>query len=396
MKTIAVLVSFCLLSLSCVKERDYPVLGKTPVKSLSEHEVKAGALLNWAKAGLDDVTLVSINASSGLGRLETGALKEIKGLSAGGEWNELGTVLSGRGGLINADNYISAALALGLVKKVYWVLPYRLFADIVVAEGKIKDFLKSSGSGLTDAEIDWMKMDSGCLKGAVRGRELYVCGFSTLHLIAAPVVLDLGVDFFPAMAFEYGVNKLGAMKTLFDALSLRQLRVMRADVTYGIQEGCTRPIHRYIGEEAAEALRNPAALAAKTPPEMWAARDMAENMFSGGEGTLVLKYLEDPMKKFPRDPALPMLQAAALVRTGKGKAALDNTVKLCAARKDYCEGLVYLAYLAGARGDDKLKAAFLAKADELMPKGHLSPAALRYDAYASSDAVAVSAPRERY
>jgi len=154
---------------------------------------------------------------------------------------------------------------------------------------------------------------------------------------------SIDIDFFPIFAFENQQSKLRALKYFFDFMSAKELHIKYADVAYSVNGGYTRPIHRYIGEEIFEILRAPHILHAESPPELWTFRDTAENMLSGGEDEIVVEYLEEPLKKYPEDLPLRMLDAAARLFMKRFGDAFDKVDRLCAKDDKYCYGFVYMA-----------------------------------------------------
>lgn len=357
MKRIVLIAISLLALLSCIKQAEqssYPVLGQSPMDSVQEVETKGELYAKLSDSGLRYTKLVSLNSWSGLGSVPK----------------------DGGDAAIGPDNYVRALMERSVVGELYWVLPHNLFRDMMNAEGQMRQFLSSADFGLSEAELASMRFDSGCMHGEVSGAKIHVCKFSNVPLIKFPVTLDIGVDYFPVMAADYGVNKLGALKTTMDSLYARGLLVEGAYITYGIDEGRTRPIHRYIGEEIRQALMDPALLLQKTPPEPWLKRDMAENMFSGGEGEVVLKYIDDALAAMPDDQPLLLLKSAALVRVGKTSDAADIVDGLCKLDKINCSAMAYLAYIAGIEG--KSDSELLRRADALMPQGYTRPSAFKY------------------
>jgi tetratricopeptide (TPR) repeat protein len=211
-----------------------------------------------------------------------------------------------------------------------------------------------------------MKMEAGCLSGRLSGVKVSLCSIRTLPGIEQPVVLGIHSGYFPVYAQEYDISKLRALKWFFDQLAFRQLKIIQAYVSYGIEDGRTSAIHRYIGNELYEGLRDPEIFRAESPNELWGFRDMAENMLSGGEGQAVLEYLAEPLRKYPSDSALNLLHAAAQLRTGKLTEAFKEAEMLCSRDADYCYGFVYLGNILHD-SKNSWKEKFLRKALDTLP-----------------------------
>jgi hypothetical protein len=366
-KIIIWIMVFGIAGISCTEKdnaRDYPVFGTDPVFEIGKIQDSSEALIMWAERGIQDAVLVHVDAHDSLEFISPEKIEGIRGL-IGSEKQE--TSGYSRGMLLNKSNYLYAAVQLGIVKEIYWVLPYRLFDDIPLAEKKIKELLKTEGSVFRDREIDAMKMQRGCLAGTLTGANIHVCSPRTLHAIKGPAVMDIDVGFFPVYADEYGVSKLRALKWFFDEITFRKIPVVHVSVSYGIEFGLTDPIHRYIGDETIEGIGNPQVFTADSPPELWKFRDMAENMISGGEDRRVVEYLKEPLLKYPDDLPLRMIHTTATLLIGGYDDAFKGVEGLCEMDGQYCYGFVYLGNILGAEKKYELQEKFFSRAQEKLP-----------------------------
>jgi hypothetical protein len=337
------MVSLALLFFSCTRKDEitqFNVLGTDPVDSITVVEERSQSFLNWAKSDVKGVVLVHVDPHDSLEAVIPARIQEIGNMVEHRQWDK---IAQGRGDLIKNSNYLYAAVATGIVNKIYWVIPNRLFEDIPLAKEKIQDFLRTSPSKFREDEIAGMRMIEGCLTGYLAGTDIHICSPRTLPNIYVPVIISMNVGFFPVYATESKSSKLRALKWTMDYITFKQkLTVIRADISYGTRSGVTDPVHRYIGDELIEILGNPPILSAESPPELWQFRDRAENMLSGGEDSLIVEYLKEPLQKYPDDPALRLIHAAAQVRLKKYEEAFNETDALCSLDSHYCYGFVSL------------------------------------------------------
>jgi tetratricopeptide (TPR) repeat protein len=288
------LFSISVLAFSCTRDdAHYPVLGKDPLEDIELLEGSDEAFIVLSEQRIRDAVLVHVDTVASLAHAPQDDLKRLKKLLKGKERMQLSYA---RGKLFNSTNYLYAATSLGLIREIYWIIPNRFFHDIPLAGDTIKRFLKEKRPWFRKDEIDAMKMEAGCLSGRLSGVKVSLCSIRTLPGIEQPVVLGIHSGYFPVYAQEYDISKLRALKWFFDQLAFRQLKIIQAYVSYGIEDGRTSAIHRYIGNELYEGLRDPEIFRAESPNELWGFRDMAENMLSGGEGQAVLEYLAEPLR----------------------------------------------------------------------------------------------------
>lgn len=330
-KRIILPIALFAMMIGCIKGGEAPEQGGTkPVTqpeaqrmprpaSLDVHATAAQAVEGWIKDGLKGLTIVHVSPASGIG---------------GNKGNS--------GSATTRRDFLSAAIAKGMVERIYWVLPYGLFNDIPLAAERVKTFLKTTAPEFDHSEIEAMRMEQGCLAGMIGGVDMRICSPFTMPTITGRTMLVMDASFIPPFAFENGASKLFATKILFDTIGHKLPDLAHADVVVGVRDGSLKPIHHYLALQAYDILNNPEILDSP-PPELWKMRDNAENMYSGGESDLVIEDLSVSLKAYPDDRPLRMLEAAALARTGKVNEALARTKELCKEQEDYCYALAYLA-----------------------------------------------------
>jgi hypothetical protein len=351
--------------MSCTKTQEpeeYPILGEDPLMDIAVMEEESETLLAWAENGVEEAVLVHISPRDAMAAVNPETIQTLNQLIKDKNWK---TLRDSRGQLYDNSNYMNAAVQLNMVKRIYWVIPYRLFEDMPLAGEKIKDLLKQSVSGFDEEEVDFMKMETGCLTGSLSGADMYICSLRSLPAVIEPVIISIDVSFFPVYATEAKISKLRALKWFFDYLTFRRtLRVKYASVSYNIESGYTDAVHRYIGEELLEGMGDPQTLKSESPSELWQFRDNAENMLSGGEGELVEEFLVEPLLKYPDDPALRLLNAFANARIKKYDESFKAMNNICQENKKYCYGFIQLG---NAVEDKDWQNKFFKKALETLP-----------------------------
>jgi len=361
-----------LTAVSCVEKEKtdkYPILGIDPLY-LNVIEEPDEAFIEWAKKGFMNAVLIHISPQDSLKDIPHLNIQKIAGIIEDQQWEQLS---KSRGRLFNNSNYLYAAVQLEMVKRIYWVIPYRLFDDMPLAGEKIREFLKQSASELEEKEIELMKMTDGCLSGSLSGTDMHICSPRTVPEIREPVIMSMDVSFFPVYAADARISKLRALKWFFDYITLRRtFRVEHGTVSFSIESGHTDAIHRYIGEELVEGMGNPGILKSDSPPELWQFRDKAENMLTGGEDELIVEYLIEPFNKYPDDPALILLNTAAEIRLRKFDNALKAMDALCEKNEKYCYGYIYLGDIIDNKYTDWKETFFIRASDALPDSNYIN------------------------
>lgn len=351
------MLCFACLLVSCTEKdeiKKYPVFGVDALDNVLLFESSGDVLPAWAEEGIRNAVLLHVSDADSLGVIPQPNIEKLKDAVYGEER------------LYTDTDYLYAASRLGIIRKIYWILPYRFFDDIISAENKIKQFLKDGGA-FSAGDIDRMRMEFGCLTGRLSETDVAVCSPRTMHTLNEPVLLSIDTAFFPLYADGLQVSKLHAEKKLFDELAFRKIRIIRADIICNTENGRSRPRHRYLAFEFAEGIRNPQIFQAATPPDLWTHRDTAENMLSGGEDTMVLTYLAEPLKKHPQDIPLKTLSAIAHARAGHDDESFSELNEVCGRDVYSCYGFIEAGKVfAEKKSYDKAEKYFL-KALEALP-----------------------------
>jgi len=339
--------------------RQYQVLGSTPITNVALFENRSKIMVSWLEKDYKNMTLVHIDAHDALAFLPEENIKNIKKLVRDKNWKELERSFM-------PDSYLYSAIRLGIARKIFWVIPNR-FLEYYDAERRVKFFLKNLPSGFKVEEINKFKFNRGCVSGKLHDAEISICSAETLPFIPEAVVFDIDADFFPPYSLEKGISNLRGLKEFFDAMNQRQLKIASAEISFSEGRESLNPVHRYIGMQLSEALKDPEILKATVPHELWSIRNNAESMISSGAFKEALEYLNKSMEKYPEEQSLIMFRAVALAHTGKTEAALDSLERLCKRDKNLCYGIIYAGRELEKIGKINASRLFFEKAIELRP-----------------------------
>jgi len=328
------------------------------------HEDASENLAGWLAAGYQSMPLVHVSGRDALAHITDDRMELLRNMVKKGDLQAL-RAKTGRvtDSLLDDTNYLFAAVRLGVIREVFWVVPFRIVEQAGGGQ-RLKAFLRASGTVFPDGEIDAMRMFGGCLGGHLNGIPVRICSPSTLPSTPEPMILDMGVGFIPTYAYENSLSKLRGLKIFFDHLSGRGFRFVSPGISYGSVTQGLKPFDRYLAGDIASILGDPAILLRESPSDLWLARDTAENMLSGGGYEEALEHLQDAMEAFPDDPVLKVLKAVVLAHLGKGTESLEIASAVCGdGFEDGCYALVYI----GSEGITDGSEEFLRKALELKP-----------------------------
>lgn len=358
--------SFALLLLSCTEKDEiqkYPVFGFDMLENVRLFESGSDALFRWVEKDIKGAVLLHVSDADSLGIIPPPDMEKLKDMVASGKKEQL---RYRKERIYKDDDYLYAASGLGIIHKIYWILPYRYLDDVSIAEGEIKQFLKDRGT-FRESDIDSMRMEFGCLTGRLSDTDITICSPRTMHIINEPVILSLDAGFVPLYADGLSVSKLLAAKKLFDELAFKKIRVIRVDISYNIENGRTKPTHRYLGNDFFEGIKDPQIFRAGSPPELWKHRDMAENMLSGGEDLRVVEYLSGPLKTYPDDMPLKALNAMAHLKAGNIGESFNGLDEICRKDVHYCYGFLEAGSVLEDRKEYEKAEKFFRKALDVLP-----------------------------
>ncbi|RMG71600.1 MAG: hypothetical protein D6710_05835 [Nitrospirae bacterium] len=262
-------------------------------------------------------------------------------------------------GFFNRENYLYLALGLGIVREVYWVVPFDYF-KYHDAEKRIKRYLQYRGYDPDD--IASFRLRGGCLVGNLYGFKYHICGIEGLPEIdSEEILLTIDLSFFPLMERFYRQEKLLLIKRLFEELDKRAYRIGDVSIVYSVEGGGIPVESRYIGDVIKSLLLK----GINQISDLWAGwrkREIMETLTSNGSFQRVLKELKDADDE--ADRVFLSLSYGGLKRY---KEAMKISEQLCSMERDYCYLYPRLGAIALSGGDIEEAGIFFRKALKINP-----------------------------
>jgi tetratricopeptide (TPR) repeat protein len=354
-----VFVSF--LTLSCEKKVSHPTLGIDPVTDVALLEEHNEALARWAEMGIRNATVINIDAHDDTRWIREDKIEELRRLYINKEWDAIReNRRSGDKRLSAVGNFLYASAKLGIVSEVYWIIPFGHFSG-PPSEKRLRVFLKSFS--FEDKEIKTFHLDRGCFRGDFNGIPLAVCGIESLPDIDNSVILSLDMDFFAPFVYDYGVSRLHGLRMLFEALFKKKYMISDAVISFSIDGGYTRVLHRWISDQSVEILRNPAIIYQDRPPRLWTVRQEAETLFQKESTDKNLRHLLPLIDAYPDELQFLLYTSHIYYETGDINKAYRFAEKACTADKKYCHGIIEI-------GQKLLKDGKFNEAEKFFRKGY--------------------------
>lgn len=329
-----------------------PVLSKINAGDYNE------ILKSWHKKGFKNRTVIHISPYDGLAFIPDKRLKRIKEVLNGpAPENEEKDMVTGR-------DYIYAASRLGLVKKIYWVIPVK-HIEFIDAEQRIRRFLGGEVSPFRAEDIQSMKLKSGCVSGTLYGTDINICSVLTIPALREKVAITIDTAFFPAFSATKEKNILGVMKLFFDSLASRKFSSDALNIVSMPDETALRG---YIADELAAIFREPDKLSKSLPPDLWRLRDQSDNLLAGGGVKEASELLNKRLAEYHDDQYLALMRSAADLLHGKKASSLSVLERQCIENHLFCRGMIDIALFLLKRGDVSEASSVMAKAVKLKPE----------------------------
>jgi len=323
---------------SCDNASDFPILGEYPVSGVHRYEDHSEALLQWAKDGVKDSIVINIDTHDDIRAIPPDRIKRLKQIYEKKDWNALRMADSlADDSLYNVGNFLYAAAKLGIIREVYWVIPFAHYSYPDTAN-RLRLFMKTYG--FSDEDIATFRMDNHCFSGTTGGVPLHVCGIESLPKIAEPVILSIDLDFLPAAAFEYHRDKTSALQMFFDALFAKKYRIRDALVAYSVNGGYMRVISRWLGDEAAKVIESPSYRGSP----FWSALQKADIAYKQKRLGKSMNEIMPMLGRFADHPAVQVYIAYADLELGRYDEAFRYAEKACLTHRNYCYALLDLWY----------------------------------------------------
>ncbi len=322
------------------------VLGKRPIHNFQLLEVHSDILTRWAQDGVRDAVVVNIDAHDDIRAIAEPKLKMLRELIQKKDWQGVARANTlADTGLYNVGNFLFAGARLGIVREVYWIIPFPLFKEKDPVP-MLQYMLRFSR--FSEDDIATFSLKNGCFSGKYKSIPLTICGIENLPDIGKPVILSIDIDFFPEYARTYSSTLTEGVRSFFSALFIKGYRVSDAVISYSISGGFLKPKHRWVGDLVEEALQRPDMVSSGVPERFKVLQkidtDIRRSAFSQALERInsAVKYLEYP--------AFKLYRAEALFGNGQVDAALSPALDACQKDKAYCYELPHLGMALAEQG----------------------------------------------
>ena len=349
------------LALPRVASTLWPVSGRDRIVPgiLENH---SEALLRWAEKDIRQAVLINVDAHDDLRWIEPAKIAELQRMKQKEDWQALSIAdANGPDGLYNIGSFIYAAHKLGIVSRVYWVIPFPYF-QAPEADKKLDKFLDDYS--FPQKYIDTFAMRNGCYHGTYFDIPLVICGIDSLPRIEEPVILSIDADFFPPFSGFYDRDILTAMSVFFSRLAEREYRVQDAIISFSVDGGYLSVARRWIVEHSEEYLLDPGNLSGPYS-RTWLIRGLADIYYQNDHTEALLdltmryKHLQD------QDLSLKVYYSFALLSSGNAQEAFKTARTASLTDKRYAYLLADLGQCLIDRGNLDAALKFFQEAYEI-------------------------------
>ncbi len=383
----------CLLLSPSAHAGQHPVFGQDRIHNAGLLEDHSDALERWLRLGIDDAVLINIDAHDDLRWIPAEKIEELKHLVREGDRESIALANSaGDHGLYHPGSFIFAACRLGMIGKVYWIIPFTYFQGRNPSQD-LDAFLASYGFG--SRCIETFSLHNGCYQGTYAGIDLTICGIEHLPQVDEPVVLSIDADFFPPFASWYGRDVLRAMSVFFSAMAQQGYGIQDAFVACSVNGGFLSAARRWIAWHCMEILDHRQSIEGPYP-ETWLVHNLADTYYVDGNADALLDLTRRYRKRFDRDLCLRAYQAFAMQALGDSQGAFKLASDLASLDSRYAFVLADLGQIQLDKGQVEaalpyFRAAYLAHpdmnyrqknlGDALMAEGRYIQALHAYEMY---------------
>lgn len=346
-----------------------PRLAVDPLPETAEPPRQSDALLRWAARGIAGATLLHVDTQPRVEPLPAGraaALAQVRQALAAGPVAAAALMPLLEPPSLDRS-FVRAAVALGIAREVFWIVPFDYFRHPDPAGHLLADM---RDAGFRPEELGSFTLADGCLRGTVESAPFAICGLEQLPKIAAPVLGSLHTDFPLAAAGTLVTHPLNEASRLLKSLAGAGYRTLDAVVhaTPVPEEGTfVTPDLRWIGEALAQALREPSLLGRPEGVRRWTVLHAVTALLSLGQFAEAYHEVLPPLTAHDDDPALRLLAARALAGLGRLDEAEQHAVRACRLHTAYCLGLPWIGQHLSIAGDPDGGERFYALGSRLVP-----------------------------
>jgi|Deesub1362A_J573_1020465.scaffolds.fasta_scaffold00537_3 tetratricopeptide (TPR) repeat protein len=331
------IIPLILNSCTLTKER-YPVLGIDSIRRVSVFEKHSDALLHWMQMGIKDAILINIDTHDDIRWIPDEKIDKLAELYNKKDWESIKRADSlGDRSLYNVGNFIYAAARLGIIRELYWIIPFAKFSTPDPLDG-VKRLLRTYS--FPEDSVRTFSLIKGCARGSFYDIPVNICGIEHPPEINEPAILSIDVDFYPPMPVDYPVDRATSIKMLFASLFRMDYQVRDAVVAYSVHGGYLRSYHRWMGDVSVDILKDPSLL--NNMPELWSILSAADYYLKTGQYDKLIPFLNGVKTKYPDSKPIDVYLAFAYQGIDRLGEALDMAKMLCVKNRNYCYTLIEL------------------------------------------------------
>ncbi|MBI5695944.1 MAG: tetratricopeptide repeat protein [Nitrospirae bacterium] len=255
---------------------------------------------SWLDKGIKGRTLVRISAVDGLSAIapdNMGAIKDAALKSADMDaLANMGNALWKDKPLYSTENTVYVAHQLGIVDRVYWVVPR--FGSIT-HEGfqEFKQYLLKASPGQRK-DVDSLVLNGKLVEGTFDGMPVTFVGLQDLPALDGPVLLQVDISFLSTLYMnEKSTRILALVSGFFDTLKKSGIKSDCVTVVTSNANGLVPVKFRFLAGYLASMFKDPA-LIAKDPPALWSESAEAWLIEQKSPKESIAVY-KDILKKYP-------------------------------------------------------------------------------------------------
>ncbi|MFP4265395.1 MAG: hypothetical protein ACLFRC_06285, partial [Desulfonatronovibrionaceae bacterium] len=312
---------------------------KSPPFVVQDH---SQALPHWARLGIRNATLINFDAHDDMRRIPEQKMEALRLIYCSGDAAALEEAGGpGNTGLYNIGNFIYAAVGLGIVQEVYWVIPFTYFQDDHPGR-LLRQFMLDYG--FPRDVVNTFELSEGVYTGIYMGIPVTLCSLENLPGAKKRFLVSLDADFLPAHAEWHGCDRLTSMERLFSALRDSRIQMNDFLISYSVNGGYLSVLDRWLIPACSDFACGGAAR--RTPyPEIRMAYNLARIYYDEGEIDSLLRLTSRYLQAYPEDPTLKSFRSLALFGAGKKEQAISLAGDCCTENPEFCYLLADLGRL---------------------------------------------------
>ncbi len=357
-----------------------PLACKEPV-SVQVIEKHSQALLDWVKKDIKGAVLINVDAHDDMRWIELEKIQKLQKIKENKDWQAFSKANSaGEDGLYNVGNFIYAAYKLGVVSKVYWVIPFRYLQE---GQESLRNFLKAYS--FSQEDVGTFAKKNGRYEGRCHDVPVVISDIDSLPDIERPVILTVDADFFPSFSFSYNEDILTSVSSFFKRLKEKKYPVLDITLAGSVDGGYLDITRRWIIEVCKDFLSQPEKMSGPYPEE-WLVYNLADTYYYNDNSKALLDFIERFEKKYSQDVYIKIYKSFLLLVNNKIDKAFQTAKGISENNKKYAYLLADLGQCLVDKGQIDEALIFFQEAYRINPEmnfrqKNLADAFLRKEKY---------------